>query len=90
MPTMLLVLILSTINGIMAFDLIYFLTKGGPGMETTVFSWLGYNTIFGFFQFGQGTAILLLLTVVALILAFTICGLLDRKPRRLGEPAWGG
>ena len=52
-PMLLLVLILASINGIMAFDLIYFLTKGGPGTQTTVFSWLGYNTIFGFFQFGQ-------------------------------------
>lgn len=79
-PMLLLVLILSTINGVMAFDLIYFLTKGGPGTETTVFSWLGYNTIFGFFQFGQGTAILLLLTVLCLVLAFVYLQVLDRKP----------
>ncbi len=79
-PMLLLVLILATINGIMAFDLIYFLTKGGPGTETTVFSWLGYNTIFGFFQFGQGTAILLILTMLCLILAFLYIRLLDRKP----------
>jgi multiple sugar transport system permease protein len=79
-PMLLLVLILSTINSIMAFDLIYFLTKGGPGMETTVFSWLGYNTIFGFFQFGQGTAILLTLTLLCLVLAFVYMQLLDRKP----------
>lgn len=82
-PMFLLVLILATINGIMAFDLIYFLTKGGPGMETTVFSWLGYNTIFGFFQFGQGTAILLILTLITLILAFVYIRLLDRPPRDL-------
>jgi len=79
-PMLLLVLILATINGVMAFDLIYFLTKGGPGTETTVFSWLGYNTIFGFFQFGQGTAILLILTAICLILAFAYITLLDRKP----------
>ncbi|MFN8677216.1 MAG: ABC transporter permease subunit [Thermomicrobiales bacterium] len=84
MPTMQLVLILATIGGIMAFDLIYFLTRGGPGMETTVFSWLGYNTIFGFFQFGQGTAILLVLTLVALILAYIYMRMLDRKPKDLG------
>lgn len=76
----LLVLILASINGIMAFDLIYFLTKGGPGTDTTVFSWLGYNTTFTFFQFGQGTAILLMLTVICLILAFIYMTLLDRKP----------
>jgi multiple sugar transport system permease protein len=78
---LLLVLILSSINGIMAFDLIYFLTRGGPGTDTTVFSWLGYNTTFSFFQFGLGTAILLMLTIVCLILAFIYIMLLDRKPR---------
>ncbi|MGH2617432.1 MAG: ABC transporter permease subunit [Thermomicrobiales bacterium] len=83
-PIFLLVLILSSINGIMAFDLIFFLTRGGPGLETTVFSWLGYNTIFGFFQFGQGTAILLILTAISLVLAFVYLRLLDRKPRDLG------
>ncbi len=80
-PMLLLVLILSTINSVMAFDLIYFLTKGGPGTETTVFSWLGYNTIFGFFQFGQGTAILLSLTLLCLVLAFIYMKVLDRQPR---------
>lgn len=80
-PMLLLVLILASINGIMAFDLIYFLTRGGPGTETTVFSWLGYNTTFTFFQFGQGTAILLMLTVICLILAFAYMMLLDRKPK---------
>ena len=86
-PILLLVLILSTINGIMAFDLIFFLTRGGPGLETTVFSWLGYNTIFGFFQFGQGTAILLVLTLLSLVLAFAYMRLLDRPPRDLGATA---
>ncbi|MEA2594700.1 MAG: multiple sugar transport system permease protein [Thermomicrobiales bacterium] len=84
-PMLLLVLILSSINGIMAFDLIYFLTKGGPGTETTVFSWLGYNTIFGFFQFGQGTAILLALTLICLVLAFVYMKLLDRKPSQKSD-----
>ncbi|MCC6704069.1 MAG: ABC transporter permease subunit [Thermomicrobiales bacterium] len=80
-PILVLVLLLSTINGVMAFDLIYFLTRGGPGISTTVFSWLGYNTIFSFFQFGQGTAILLILTMMCLVLAFLYMYLLDRQPR---------
>jgi multiple sugar transport system permease protein len=80
-PILALVLILSTINAIMAFDLIYFLTRGGPGLQTTVFSWLGYNTIFSFFQFGQGTAILLILTALCLLLALLYMNLLDRQPK---------
>ncbi|MEZ4625153.1 MAG: sugar ABC transporter permease [Thermomicrobiales bacterium] len=84
-PILVLVLLLSTINGIMAFDLIYFLTRGGPGISTTVFSWLGYNTIFSFFQFGQGTAILLILTFFCLVLALIYMMLLDRQPKEVRD-----
>ena len=68
-PTMLLVLILTTINAIMAFDLFWTITKGGPGSATTVFSWLGYVQAFQYFRFGQGAALLYLLSVVCLLLA---------------------
>ena len=68
-PMMLLVLILTTINAIMAFDLFWIITQGGPGSATTVFSWLGYVQAFQYFRFGQGAAILYLLTVACLLLA---------------------
>lgn len=68
-PMMLLVLILTTINAIMAFDLFWTITKGGPGSATTVFSWLGYVQAFQYFRFGQGAALLYLLSVVCLLLA---------------------
>ena len=68
-PTMLLVLILTTINAIMAFDLFWIITQGGPGSATTVFSWLGYVEAFQYFRFGEGAAVLYLLTIVCLVLA---------------------
>jgi len=69
-PMLLLVLILSTINSIMAFDLFWTMTKGGPGSATTVFSWMGYAYAFQFFRFGEGAAILYVLTIACLILAY--------------------
>ena len=69
-PMLLLVLILTTINSIMAFDLFWIMTKGGPGSATTVFSWMGYAYAFQFFKFGEGAAILYILTIVCLILAW--------------------
>ncbi len=74
-PTMLLVLILTTINAIMAFDLFWIITQGGPGSATTVFSWLGYVEAFQYFRFGQGAAVLYVLTLLCLLLA-VIYGLL--------------
>lgn len=64
-----LVLVVSTVNGFLMLDLIYVLTMGGPGNETTTISWLGFQTAFQFFKFGPGTAILYTLTAFCLILA---------------------
>jgi multiple sugar transport system permease protein len=85
-PMLLLVLILTTINSIMAFDLFWVMTKGGPGSATTVFSWMGYAYAFQFFKFGQGAAILYILSVACLILAWVYLKLLSpaagRRPAR--------
>jgi ABC-type sugar transport system permease subunit len=57
-PMLLLVMILTTINAIMAFDLFWIMTRGGPGSASTVFSWMGYAYAFQFFRFGEGAAVL--------------------------------
>jgi ABC-type sugar transport system permease subunit len=77
-PTLLLVLILATVNGFMMLDLIVILTAGGPGYATTVVSWLGYTTIFQFHKFGQGSAMLYFLTLFCLVLAIIYARLLFR------------
>jgi multiple sugar transport system permease protein len=69
-PMLLLILILTTINSIMAFDLFWTMTKGGPGSATTVFSWMGYSTAFLYLRFAEGAAILYLLTILCLLLAW--------------------
>ncbi|MGH7155298.1 MAG: ABC transporter permease subunit, partial [Acetobacteraceae bacterium] len=82
---LLLVLILTTINAIMAFDLFWVMTRGGPGSATTVFSWMGYAYAFQFFQFGQGAAILYVLTIACLILAALYLLLLFPKAARASD-----
>ena len=69
-PMLLLIMILTTINSIMAFDLFWTMTKGGPGSATTVFSWLGYAYAFQFMRMGEGAAILYVLTILCLLLAW--------------------
>jgi ABC-type glycerol-3-phosphate transport system permease component len=69
-PMLLLIMILTTINSIMAFDLFWTITKGGPGSATTVFSWMGYAYAFQFMRMGEGAAILYILTILCLILAW--------------------
>jgi multiple sugar transport system permease protein len=81
----LLVIILATINAVLAFDLFFLLTGGGPGTSTTVLSWLGYAYAFHFFKFGEGAATLYVLSIVCLILAFVYMRLLQGSLR--GEKA---
>lgn len=69
-PIVFLVLVLATVNGFLMLDLIYVLTMGGPGHDTTTVSWLGFQTTFTFFKFGPGTAILFTLTALCLLLTF--------------------
>ncbi len=69
-PIIFLVLVLATVNGFLMLDLIYILTMGGPGHDTTTVSWLGFKTSFTFFKFGPGTAILYTLTALCLLLTW--------------------
>jgi multiple sugar transport system permease protein len=69
-PILFLVLVLATVNGFLMLDLIYVLTMGGPGHDTTTLSWLGFQTTFSFFKFGPGTAILYTITALCLVLTF--------------------
>jgi ABC-type sugar transport system permease subunit len=78
-PILFLVLVLATVNGFLMLDLIYILTMGGPGQETTTISWLGFQTAFSFFKFGPGTAILYTLTALCLLLTFVYNRVLLRR-----------
>ena len=44
-----------------AFDVIYLLTKGGPGDATTVLSYFTYVTTFEFGDVGSGAAVSVML-----------------------------
>jgi multiple sugar transport system permease protein len=85
-PMLLLVVILTTINAALAFDLIYVMTQGGPGDSTQVLAWWGYATIFKFSQYGEGAAILYSLSLLILVLSAIYYWLLaDRSAARRGQ-----
>ncbi|SNB77678.1 multiple sugar transport system permease protein [Arboricoccus pini] len=80
-PNLLFISIIATINALMAFDILWIMTRGGPGSATTVFAWLGYVYSFQFFKFGEGAAMLYVLTILSFLLAifyFVVLG-----PRRV-------
>ena len=68
-PSLLFISIVTTINSLMAFDILWIMTRGGPGAATTVLSWLGYVTAFQFLRFGEGASLLYFLTALSFLLA---------------------
>lgn len=68
-PNLMFISIIATINALMAFDILWALTRGGPGNATTVLAWYGYLMSFQFFKFGEGAAVLYVLTALSFLLA---------------------
>jgi multiple sugar transport system permease protein len=66
-PSILIVLLLRTMDLLRVFDQIFILTEGGPGFATETISLYIYRTAFRFFDFGYAAAmsfVLLALTNV--------------------------
>jgi multiple sugar transport system permease protein len=55
--TTFLVCVIATISGFSVFVLVFILTNGGPGTETTVLPWWGYTESFTNFDWAGGSAI---------------------------------
>ena len=61
-------LLFRSMDAIRTFDLIYGLTKGGPGVTTETLSSFAYKYYFSRAQFGQGSAYGMVVFVIVLIL----------------------
>lgn len=55
-PAIVLYMLLTTIGTVTVFGLIYFLTRGGPGGDTTTLAIYVYERAFKFFEIGLGSA----------------------------------
>ena len=65
-------MLLTTIGTVTVFGLVYFLTRGGPGGQTTLLSIFIYERAFQFFEIGLGSAasVILLGAVLAIGLVY--------------------
>ena len=68
-PTILAVLMLGFIYTLRVFDLIWIMTKGGPGNATEVLPTLAYRLSFVHFNFGQSAAVAVIILTILLIAA---------------------
>lgn len=62
-------LLLNTLGCLNTFDLVYALTRGGPGTDTTILGIFMYNQGFRYFELGQGSATAVVLLVVSFVIA---------------------
>ena len=68
-PAHYIVLALSLIDSFKVFDLIYAMTYGGPGTATQVMGTWMYANVFQYYQAGYGTAIAVVVTVIAIVVS---------------------
>lgn len=66
------VLIYTLANAFKVFDLVFVMTNGGPGRLTNVLASLSYETIFKYHQYGEGSCIAVLMTVLLLFISLII------------------
>ncbi len=80
-PVILVALIMRTIFVFHAFDLIYIMTKGGPGDSTRVLSYYAYQESFTFMQHGRGAAVAFILFMFTLLITLVYVRLLRPKEK---------
>ena len=78
-PIIQIILVYETIQGITSFAYVFVLTGGGPGYTTTTLSWLVWMTSFSFGDFGQGSSVAVIMSVIAILLTLLYFRLLPTK-----------
>jgi multiple sugar transport system permease protein len=80
-PVLITVTVLNIIYAFLQFDVVFAMTQGGPGDTTQVLSILIYRQLFGVTNLGLGSAIAVILGVVALIGGLTTVKLFYREEK---------
>ena len=76
-PTILIAIVLRSIDAFKTFDIIYTMTAGGPGFASETLNIYAYTLGFGYFRFGMASSALVAL--LAIVLGFSILTLWVRK-----------
>ena len=76
-------IVLQVIISLQVFDIIFTLTRGGPGFDTTVMYYYIYNTAFGTLNFGYSSALSVLLIVFIAAFSAPLLYLRQRSRHRV-------
>lgn len=78
-PVILILTVTKIIWAIQTFDLVYILTSGGPANGTDLISFYIYKVTFKFLQFGYGSAMAYVLTLITILLSYFYIRTLSRN-----------
>lgn len=79
-PTLTIVLVLSLINSLKAFDIVYGMTGGGPAQSTQMLAMWAYGQAMQLGDFGKGSAISVILLAMTLIIVVPYLRWMLHKP----------
>lgn len=74
----LVVILIRVMDALRAFDMIYMLTRGGPGISTTTVMLFDYRYAFQFFQMGRASAVSFAFFIVICLISLVSLGVLQR------------
>jgi len=78
-PTLLIVLVVRTMDAFKVFDIIYIMTSGGPTDGTKLIAYYTYLEAFSFMRLGTGAALAYLMTIFIGVLAYLYIILLKNR-----------
>lgn len=73
--SILVALLFRTMDAFKVFDLVYFMTGGGPGTITQVLNFYGYKRAFRYFELGYSTAIAVIMIILIIGISQVYVGL---------------
>lgn len=81
LPAIVVAMIFRVVDAMKAFDLIYVMTKGGPGLATETTNLYAYTIGFQYFRIGYATTVALVFTVIATAVSSAFVSRLFRQSR---------
>ena len=78
-------LLFRSIDAFRSFDLLFVLTRGGPGGSTEILSLFAYKNLFQYLDFGKGSAITVVMAVVTTVLSIFYINVLSESSEKGGK-----
>lgn len=78
-PVLLVVMVTNLILGLLQFDVIFIMTQGGPGNATELLSMFMYKVLFNFSEWGAGSAIAVILGLIAFLIGLVFVRLMYKQ-----------